>query len=60
MSLQEQFWNASDRTKLDPSDKALFLEEWDLKDGDLTDEQSLTRTSIGASTGCVPIVAWFS
>ena len=47
MSLQEQFWNASDRAKPDPSDKALFLEEWDLKDGDLTDEQILMAIKTG-------------
>ena len=47
MSLPEQFLNASDRAKLDPRDKALFLEEWDLKDGDLTDEQILMAIKTG-------------
>jgi hypothetical protein len=33
MSLPEQFLNASERAKPDPREKALFLEEWDLKGG---------------------------
>ena len=47
MSLPEQFSNGSDKTDLDPADKELFLEEWDLKDGDLTDEQILMAIKTG-------------
>ena len=47
MSLPEQFLNASDRAKLDQRNKALFLDEWDLKDGDLTDEQILMAIKTG-------------
>ena len=47
MSMPEQFLNASDRANLDHRDKALFLDEWDLKDGDLTDEQILMALKTG-------------
>ena len=47
MNSREQFSNGSGKTDLDPIDKELFLEEWDLKDGDLTDEQILMAIKTG-------------
>lgn len=47
MNSREQFSNGSDKTDLDPADKELFLEEWDLKDGDLSDEQILMAIKTG-------------
>ena len=32
---------------LEPQDKALFLEVWDLRDGELTDEQILIAIHLG-------------
>ena len=32
---------------LDPNDKAMFLEIWDLKEGELTDEQILMAIKLG-------------
>ena len=47
MSLQGESLSECDKAELDPSHKELFLEAWDLKDGDLTDEQILIAIKTG-------------
>ena len=47
MNSREQFSNGSEKADLDRVDKELFLTEWDLKDGDLSDEQILMAIKTG-------------
>ena len=36
-----------EKPTLDPKDKQMFLETWDLKEGELTDEQILLAICLG-------------
>lgn len=36
-----------EKPTLDPKDKQMFLETWDLKEGELTDEQILMAVRMG-------------
>lgn len=36
-----------EKPTLDPKDKAMFLETWDLKEGEVTDEQILLAICLG-------------
>ncbi len=45
--MPKQSSNESENPKLDPKDKELFLKEWDLEDGEMTDLQILMTVRLG-------------
>jgi hypothetical protein len=47
VNLPNESSNNSEKHDLDPHAKAEFMNEWDLKDGDLTDEQILMAIKTG-------------